>query len=650
MVFATLWVFWSIMMAGWAGETASDANQPTRSADKQENGEKPLTEGKSPPEGLNMPPKEGENQPEEAVFVADGKPELVEAIGQKWVQGEGFLEGSGPGNLLRTVRAIGSGNFHLKVELSIFQLERSGASIVLGESSHFGFSSGNDRMFVEGPIFPGGRQMLDPTGEHLREGQRFRLEIIRKENQMRFLVDGQVVYSMVSDGGPIGQVSLRPWRSRMRVMQFTATGRILDIPRPASTGPAAKPGFPPASATTTPEPSAEQKEKPTSTKSSSPTDLSPPEPKKSADPPSPEPRTSKASSEEAAKEIEHVDVYISGREGYHTYRIPSVLVTPKGTVLAFCEGRKQSRNDTGNIDLLVKRSEDGGRTFSAQQIVWDDGPNTCGNPCPVVDQKTGTIWLLMTHNLGEDSEGQIVARKSKGTRTVWVTHSTDDGRSWAKAVEITQQVKKPEWTWYATGPGCGIQLRSGRLLVPCDHIADGGEWASHVIYSDDGGKTWRLGGAAPPKTNECEVVELADGRLMLNMRNYNRQHTCRAVAFSTDGGLTWSPVTYDPMLLEPICQASIRRYSLADPNRPGSKNVILFSNPADPKDRKKMTLRLSYDEGKSWPVGKLLWAGPAAYSCLAVLPDGTVLCLYERGQKHAYERISLARISAKELE
>ncbi|HPP54759.1 MAG TPA: sialidase family protein, partial [Thermoguttaceae bacterium] len=212
------------------------------------------------------------------------------------------------------------------------------------------------------------------------------------------------------------------------------------------------------------------------------------------------------------------------------------------------------------------------------------------------------------------------------------------------------QVKKPEWTWYATGPGCGIQLRSGRLLVPCDHIADGGEWASHVIYSDDGGKTWRLGGAAPPKTNECEVVELADGRLMLNMRNYNRQHTCRAVAFSTDGGLTWSPVTYDPMLLEPICQASIRRYSLADPNRPGSKNVILFSNPADPKDRKKMTLRLSYDEGKSWPVGKLLWAGPAAYSCLAVLPDGTVLCLYERGQKHAYERISLARISAKELE
>jgi len=352
--------------------------------------------------------------------------------------------------------------------------------------------------------------------------------------------------------------------------------------------------------------------------------------------------------EDIHKAIEQVDVYISGQDGYHTYRIPSVIVTPKGTVLAFCEGRKHGRSDSGDIDLLVKRSEDGGRSFSKQQIVWDDGPNTCGNPCPVVDQKTGTIWLLMTHNLGEDSEGQIVARKSKGTRTVWVTHSTDDGRSWAKPVEITQQVKKPEWTWYATGPGCGIQLRTGRLVIPCDHIS-ADEHASHVIYSDDGGKTWRLGGSAPQKTDECEVVELADGRLLLNMRNYNRQHPCRAVAYSSDGGLSWSPVSYDAALVEPICQASIRRYSLADPNRPGSKNVILFSNPADPKDRKNMTLRISFDEGKTWPVAKLLWPGPAAYSCLAVLPDGTVLCLYERGQKHAYERISLARIPAKRL-
>lgn len=233
--FVILGSFWGWMLAvGWATETVPNSDQSAPSADKEQKQEKPTEEGKGQPEEPKNHPKEGENAPEETVFVADGKPELVEAVGQKWVQGDGFLEGSGPGNLLRTVRAIGSGDFHLKLELTIFQVERSGASIVLGEASHFGFSSGNHRMFVEGPIFPGGQHVLTPTEDHVRDGRRFRLEIIRKENQIRFLVDGQPVYSMLSDGGPIGQVSLRPWRSRMRVHQFTATGRILDIPRPAS--------------------------------------------------------------------------------------------------------------------------------------------------------------------------------------------------------------------------------------------------------------------------------------------------------------------------------------------------------------------------------------------------------------------------------
>ncbi|MCS7306230.1 MAG: exo-alpha-sialidase [Thermoguttaceae bacterium] len=675
-----------------AADPIQSADPPSPSAHKEQKPENPMGGPENPPVGLKhqpkglnrlpeggqTPPEKLENQPEEVVFVADGKPELVEAVGQKWTQGEGFLEGRGPGNVLRTVRAIGSGDFHLKLELSLFQLERSGASIVLGEGNHFGFSSGNARLFVEGPIFPGGQQVLEPTERYIRDGQRFRLEIIRKGNQMRFLIDGREVYSMISDGGPIGQVSLRPWRSQMQVHQFTATGRILDIPRTGSVPvPGLKPGHDPASGPLDQSPSAipkensppdhpasantaptaqpgslEQKQRPTSASPAVSPDQPTAQRPKSVETSTSETQASKTppANEPKEKEIEHVDVYISGQDGYHTYRIPSVLVTPKGTVLAFCEGRKHSRSDTGDIDLLVKRSEDGGRTFSAQHIVWDDGPNTCGNPCPVVDQKTGTIWLLMTHNLGEDKEPDIVARKSKGTRTVWVTHSTDDGRTWAKPVEITQKVKKPQWTWYATGPGCGIQLRTGRLVIPCDHIADDGWWGSHIIYSDDSGKTWQLGGATGPKTNECEVVELADARLMLNMRNYNREHTCRAVAYSADGGLTWSAVSYDATLIEPICQASIRRYSLADPERPGSKNVLIFSNPADPKERKKMTLRLSFDEGKSWPVAKLLWPGPAAYSCLAVLPDGTVLCLYERGEKHPYERISLAHIPADQLQ
>jgi sialidase-1 len=345
------------------------------------------------------------------------------------------------------------------------------------------------------------------------------------------------------------------------------------------------------------------------------------------------------------KPAEQVEVYTSGEDGYDTYRIPSVIVTAKGTVLAFCEGRRNSRGDAGDIDIVLKRSNDGGRTFSEQQVVWDDGTNTCGNPCPVVDGATGTIWLLLTHNLGTDHERDIVAGKSENTRTVWVTSSSDDGLTWAEPVEITSSTKKPGWAWYATGPGCGIQTRSGRLVIPCDHIVTGGDmWSSHVIYSDDHGKTWQLGGTAPPKTNECEVVELSDGRLLLNMRNYNREHPCRAIAVSDDEGVTFSEVSYDETLIEPICQASIRRYGIGD------SNAILFSNPAQTKGRARMTVRLSEDDCETWSRSRVLHHGPAAYSCLAVLPDGTILCLYERGWSQPYERITLARFSLEWME
>ncbi len=340
-------------------------------------------------------------------------------------------------------------------------------------------------------------------------------------------------------------------------------------------------------------------------------------------------------------------LFVSGADGYHTYRIPSLIVTKKGTVLAFCEGRKSSRSDSGDIDLLVKRSTDGGRIWSEQKIVWDDGANTCGNPCPVVDTETGTLWLLMTHNLGVDHEGQILAGASKGTRTVWVTKSDDDGLTWAAPVEITGDVKKPNWSWYATGPGVGIQLsagpHNGRLAIPCDHktLGDKVGYYSHVFYSDDLGKTWRLGSSTENGVNECQVIERSDGSLLLNMR---RSHTnkalWRAIATSTDGGTSWSKLSYDKTLISPRCQASLLRY---DPPEKSEKPLVLFSNPADTKQRIKMTVRLSYDEGRTWPVAKLLHAGPSAYSCLTVLADRSIGCLYERGDKGAYETITFAR-------
>jgi sialidase-1 len=116
----------------------------------------------------------------------------------------------------------------------------------------------------------------------------------------------------------------------------------------------------------------------------------------------------------------------SGKNGYHTYRIPAIIVTTKGTLLAFCEGRKDQGNDTGNIDLLISRSLDNGKTWSDQQVIWDDGMNTCGNPCPVVDQETGNIWLFLTWNRGDDHEAQIIDRQSTDTRRVFVMFSSDD--------------------------------------------------------------------------------------------------------------------------------------------------------------------------------------------------------------------------------
>lgn len=342
-----------------------------------------------------------------------------------------------------------------------------------------------------------------------------------------------------------------------------------------------------------------------------------------------------------------VPVFRSGEGGYHTYRIPSLIATKGGVLLAFAEGRKGGAGDAGDIDLLVRRSVDQGRTWEEVRTVWDDGANTCGNPCPVVDRESGAIVLLMTWNRGDDPEPRIIAGESRDTRRVFVSRSLDEGRSWSVPREITSEVKSTNWTWYATGPGAGIQVEKGayrgRLVVPCDHIEAGTRrYYSHVIYSDDGGQRWRLGGRTPePQVNECEVVELEGGKLLLNMRNYDRGQRTRQQAVSVDGGVTWKEQRHVPELRDPICQASLRRQVWPVEGRPG---ILLFSNPAADR-RERMTLRASFDDGRTWPVSRLLDARPSAYSCLTMLPDGTIGILYEAGQKGPYESIVFSRIA-----
>jgi sialidase-1 len=337
-------------------------------------------------------------------------------------------------------------------------------------------------------------------------------------------------------------------------------------------------------------------------------------------------------------------VYTSGTEGYHTFRIPALLQTPN-YLLAFAEGRLSGGGDSGEIDLVLKRSRDGGKTWSDLSVVVHEAGFTCGNPAPVWDRETKELILLLTKNRADAHEGKILTGEDP-PRTVWITRSPDEGATWSAPEEISATTRHEDWRWYATGPCHGIQLQSGRLLIPANHSksADRKDWYSHVIYSDDHGKTWAIGGIHEGYTNESTVAELADGRIYQNMRSYLGENR-RRVSYSSDGGLTWTPDQTDPALIEPVCQASV--LSVA-PKGAAPRSHLLFSNPASTK-RVQMTVRLSTDGGVTWPHALELYAGPSAYSDLALLPDGHIACLYERGEKNAYETIVLDRLTFEAL-
>ena len=352
-----------------------------------------------------------------------------------------------------------------------------------------------------------------------------------------------------------------------------------------------------------------------------------------------------------SKLFEQTDLFLNGDEGYHTYRIPALVVSKKGTILAFCEGRKNGVGDADKIDLVLRRSFDNGKTWQEMQVIVADRDMTCGNPCPVVDQSNGTIWLPFCKNLGEGDSYLIMEGKSP--RTVWVTSSADNGATWTESEEITKDVKDSSWTWYGTGPGHGIQLKNGILVLPCHHAVGKNfnckdPYHSHVIYSDDHGVSWKIGGIVNEETDECAIVQTVNGFLYINCRNMTNNRdpnykgaNKRAYAWSENNGISFSKFGRDKTMIEPDCQGSLVRFTSKSCH---DKNRILFSNPAS-KIRERLTVRISYDECRTWPLSKLLYDGPSAYSDLTIAPDMSICCFYERGKKDAYEKLTFAQFT-----
>jgi sialidase-1 len=367
--------------------------------------------------------------------------------------------------------------------------------------------------------------------------------------------------------------------------------------------------------------------------------------------------------------LEKIDLFTVGDDPtYRVYHIPGVVVTAKGTVLAWCEARRKG-GDWDDIHILLRRSTDDAKTWSAPRRIAEVAGPITKNPFSLgvknVDPKDVTY-----HNpvLIADRDGTVHMVFCIEYMRCFHQRSADDGVTWSTPVEITATFEKfraaYDWKVLATGPNHSIQLRSGRLLVPV-WLSTGTGGNAHrpsvtaTIYSDDAGQTWRAGEVAVPCTdewinpNETVAVELADGRVMLNVRNESKAHR-RLVTTSSEGATGWSAPRFDDALLEPICMGGIVRYSLGDG---GGKNRILFSNPhnlerADGKvepgrnrDRKNVSIKLSYDEGQTWPVNKTVEPGWSAYSDLAVTKAGTILCFYGRGEKPGFagDRLTIAR-------
>ncbi|KAI8519083.1 exo-alpha-(2-_3)-sialidase [Branchiostoma belcheri] len=395
-----------------------------------------------------------------------------------------------------------------------------------------------------------------------------------------------------------------------------------------------------------------------------------------------------------ASEMDVEAVFSQGQQGYHTFRIPA-LVYHDGVFLAFCEARKDTYKDWGPMDIVLKRGvqqEGGGLEWSDVQTVCCVPDKRCMNPTPIVDRTNGTIHLLFGTIPPQVTEHDMI-RDGVHQIRLCIVKSKDNGVTWTEPEDLTDKVlgkENPQWACFALAPGHGIQLKSGRLVAPGNHMVKkssthaegdflrGCVNQSFVVYSDDGGNTWQVGGKVPEggdnfHSNECQAVEIVkkDGgtSLCLNIRTLG-PHARRQQSFSEDDGLTFSPGQLVDELVEPCktgpmmptvknyggCQGSVVAATPPSDLRPpeGSEfeTWVLFANPNHLSLRENMSLKVSKDGCRTWSPGLVLHKGPSAYSDLATYEEGgavKVACLFEKGQEHPYETISLQRMSLEDV-
>lgn len=323
-------------------------------------------------------------------------------------------------------------------------------------------------------------------------------------------------------------------------------------------------------------------------------------------------------------------IFDGGADGYHSYRIPSLIRTTNGTLIAFAEGRMSSNKDYGNINLVYKRSFDNGATWSALGEVVGVGPGTWGNPTAVVDQSNGRVWLFMSWNSGDHNQSGTdgyLPIDSWGERKVYVSYSDNNGASWSPQQDLTATLLPSNFTWDAMGPGVGLQKSktgaTGRLIIPA---------IGRNIYSDDHGATWHYQ-SIPSGTSEGTIIEKLNGGLIRNDRPVMSQWELSKRRRISVGSITSFPAwTSDADLLDPACQASVLRYT-------DSPNRIMFLNSASTETRGKMRIRITYNEGSTWPISRRIFdnlteqqaidQGKGGYSSMAKTADFMVGALIE---------------------